>query len=102
MYINAAKTAASRFSKRNCVILNKIIIVPRPVKTETTLPAIKGSENIFKKGYVSQIKRGCFPSISEINKYFFGSKSPICAHLKYIASSVKIGIAVKLKHLVSK
>ena len=34
----------------------------KPAKTETILPAIKGSENNFKNGIVVHIKRGCLPS----------------------------------------
>src|SRR5690606_8858108 len=69
---------------------NKPIAVDRPAKTETILHARRGTLKNLRVIIAAHIKEGCFPSVSEIKRQL-ASCAAICAHLIYMASSVKRG-----------
>ena len=56
------RKSRKRFSVRTRVKRAIPIRDNKPAKTETILPATKGSEKILSEGIVAHINRGCLPS----------------------------------------
>ena len=48
--------------KNDEVSKNRVIIVPKPAKTEISRPAIRGEKN-FRLRAVIHINKGCLPSV---------------------------------------
>src|SRR6266699_3809607 len=74
-------------------------IVKSPAAIETSLPAKSGLEKILMESITNQMKRGCLPTSSEINRCE-GSCKAVCPYHIYSASSPKYGKEVKFKHLM--
>ena len=77
------------------------INVPKPAKTDTNLPANKGSENQLNAIEINHMKRGCFESTLEM-KSSLGELVIIFEKYKYIASSLDTGIKVNSHNRVNK